>query len=168
MGESNKCKYCEESATIHLTQIIDSKIHKIDLCEKCAKEKGITNLEETSLTDFMVTEDTFSKTEVIDKVCEQCGFSTSDFKKKGRLGCPSCYEALSEPIKAVVKGMHKGLTHTGKVPHRAMERKIVQDQINDIDHKLRCAISEERYEDAAHYRDQLNALRSQLQIKTTS
>lgn len=165
MGESSNCNYCGKTATVHLTQIIDSKIHKMDLCEACAQEKGITNVEENSLTDLLSDEATLGATEEVDKVCERCGFSSNEFKKKGRLGCPACYEALGSIIETVIKGMHKGSRHKGKVPKRAMKRKLVQDQIDSIDKKLRYAISEERYEDAAHYRDQLNELRSQLQLK---
>jgi len=38
------CEVCQtENATVHLTQIISGKMQKIDLCEKCAKEKGVAD-----------------------------------------------------------------------------------------------------------------------------
>ena len=37
MSESMKCHSCENPATVHLTQILNNQMHKIDLCEECAE-----------------------------------------------------------------------------------------------------------------------------------
>ena len=47
------CEVCQtENATVHLTQIISGKMQKIDLCEKCAKEKGVADPAGFSLADM--------------------------------------------------------------------------------------------------------------------
>jgi protein arginine kinase activator len=36
------CDLCQQNmATVHLTQIVDGKTSKADLCEACSKEKGV-------------------------------------------------------------------------------------------------------------------------------
>ena len=58
MAESINCDICTKLATVHLTQIVNGKIHKIDLCETCAKEKGVTDpnglsdIQEVNITVF--------------------------------------------------------------------------------------------------------------------
>ncbi len=38
-----QCSVCKEKpATVHLTQIVGDKMQKVDLCEDCAKKKGVT------------------------------------------------------------------------------------------------------------------------------
>jgi len=38
------CRICkQEDATVHLTQISGDKMQKIDLCEHCAKAKGVND-----------------------------------------------------------------------------------------------------------------------------
>ena len=54
MAKGLKCDVCDENATVHLTQIVNNQIHKIDLCESCAEEKGITNPDGYSLADLLV------------------------------------------------------------------------------------------------------------------
>ena len=36
---------CENEATVHLTEIVEGQMKKIDLCEECAQEKGVTDPE---------------------------------------------------------------------------------------------------------------------------
>ena len=52
MSKNIKCNACEKLATVHLTQIVDKQIHKIDLCEECAKEKGVADPEGFSFSDM--------------------------------------------------------------------------------------------------------------------
>ena len=52
MANSLKCDLCSKPATVHLTQIVNSKIHKVDLCEACAQAKGVTDPSGFSLADL--------------------------------------------------------------------------------------------------------------------
>jgi len=39
-----QCEVCKgEEALVHLTQLVGGKMETIDLCDKCAKEKGIAD-----------------------------------------------------------------------------------------------------------------------------
>ena len=38
------CEVCKsEPATVFITQIVDGKVHKVDMCQGCAKEKDIND-----------------------------------------------------------------------------------------------------------------------------
>ena len=88
--------------------------------------------------------------------CEQCGFTQQDFKKHGRFGCPHCYEAFTGVVSTMLETMHNGTTHTGKVPQRALARKILYDRLTQLEDELSEAIKTERYEDAARCRDEIS------------
>ena len=48
-----KCHHCDNQATVHLTQILNGQMHKMDLCETCAQAKGVTNPENLSISNLM-------------------------------------------------------------------------------------------------------------------
>lgn len=160
------CEVCQnESATVHLTQIIGGKMQKIDLCEKCAKEKGVADPAGFSLADMLLglgaaEEIKSNNSESI--VCPQCGFTQPDFKKTGRLGCPQCYATFSEGLGVILKDMHKGIVHKGKIPSRAARQQQYQSRLKDLHKELQVAVQSEDYEQAANLRDQISTLETQL------
>jgi len=49
------CCVCKEKkATVHLTQIAGEKVQKVDLCEDCAKQKGVNDPAGFSLADLLI------------------------------------------------------------------------------------------------------------------
>ncbi len=91
--------------------------------------------------------------------CERCGFTPAEFKKLGRFGCPACYEAFRNLVDPMLENMHNGISHTGKVPTRALERRSVYDRLTRLEIDLTEAIKSERYEDAARARDEINQVK---------
>lgn len=168
MDPSLKCDLCGEPATVHLTQIVNNQIHKLDLCEDCAASKGVTDPTGFSLADLLVKasegESGGASTQL---VCEHCGFTQADFKKHGRLGCPACYERFKPVLESVLSNMHKGLTHLGKVPARSIERKTLQDRLTFLEKQIQEAIDAERYEDAARLRDEISGLKEAFETRAT-
>lgn len=156
MGNSLNCDLCGKPATVHLTQIVNNQIHKLDLCETCAAAKGVTDPSGFSLADLLIkASGAASESGSAQLVCEHCGFTQADFKKLGRLGCPACYERFKPILDPVLANMHKGVTHLGKVPARSIERKTMQDRITRLEKQLQEAVQAERYEDAARLRDDI-------------
>lgn len=152
------CDVCKQNpATVFLTQIVEGKMQKVNLCESCSKEKGVTDPIGFALADLVLG---LGATQEMDRgggvqKCPVCGFSQADFKKTGRLGCATCYETFSEGLQSLLKGMHKGTMHVGKVPGRMM-RTIERDlEMKTLHHDLRKAVTEENYESAAQIRDQI-------------
>lgn len=164
MAESMKCVVCGKSATVHLTQILQNKIHKVDLCEHCAKQKGITDPEGFSLMDIL--SEGGEPDQVRDSiVCENCGFTPADFKKLGRFGCPACYQHFQPILQPMLQNLHKDLQHRGKVPKRSLERVEIKQRLEHLERQLQEAIQSERYEEAAAHRDEIRKLRAGLHAK---
>lgn len=160
MANPLKCDLCSKPATVHLTQIVNNKVHKVDLCEACAQAKGVTDPSGFSLADLLLkaslnTEPALS----VGVRCEQCGFTQNDFKKHGRFGCPACYDTFRGVVEPMLEGMHNGTSHVGKIPHRALERKSLYDRLTKLELDLTEAIKSERYEDAARTRDEINQVK---------
>ena len=167
MANSLKCDLCSKPATVHLTQIVNSKIHKVDLCEACAQAKGVTDPSGFSLADLLLKA-SLNPEPAGEAKCIACGFTSQDFKKSGRFGCPSCYEHFSKMIEPMLDTMHKGSSHTGKIPQRAVARKSLYERLTQLETELDQAIKTERYEDAARYRDELTQVRQSVGQKPTS
>ena len=154
------CDVCQDKhATVYLTQIVDGQMQKVNLCEGCAKEKGVTDPTGFALADLLLGLGTDEKVSQPsdEKVCESCGFSHSDFKKTGRLGCSECYKTFGDGLDSLVKAMHRGTKHVGKVPTRYQATKLFSDKISDLKHRLKIAITDENFEEAAKLRDQIKA-----------
>ena len=89
-----KCDVCENPATVFLTQIVDGKMTQVNLCEKCSKEKGVTDPTGFQLADFLLGTSTPGKVQLAvppqdeAQACPSCGFTRAHLKKIGRLGCP--------------------------------------------------------------------------------
>jgi protein arginine kinase activator len=162
MANPIKCSLCGKPATVHLTQIINNKIHKVDLCEDCAKAKGVTDPSGFSLADLLLKGEPAGEGGVEAEggnVCPVCSFSEQDFKKIGRFGCPSCYKSFRPILVPMLGNMHKGVVHTGKVPQRALDRRSIYERLTKLEMELDLAIKSERYEDAARYRDEIRQIK---------
>jgi protein arginine kinase activator len=160
MASNLKCQICSKPATVHFTQILNNKVHKIDLCEACAQAKGLTDPSGFSLADLLVKASLSPDQELASgSRCPSCGFTQADFKKHGRFGCPACYEAFKEIIDPMLEGMHKGSKHVGKVPRYAISRQSIKERLSKIETELADSIKAERYEDAARLRDQISQLK---------
>ena len=155
------CDVCKcNDATVFLTQIIEGKMQKVNLCDACSKEKGVQDPTGFALADLLLG---IGAAEEIEKGaatqrCPVCGFTQADFKKAGRLGCPECYKTFSEALEGLLKTMHKGTRHVGKVPHRAHKAIELSDRMRDLNESLQKAVAEENYETAASLRDQIRQL----------
>lgn len=158
MANKIKCSLCNKEANVHLTQIVNNKIHKVDLCESCAQKKGVTDPEGFSLADLFVKKTSSKNKEKVMLKCPECGLETTGFRRTGRLGCANCYNVFKPLLLPMLEDMHEGTSHKGKVPTEALERQSNHLQLKELQDFLARAIDEEAYEDAAKYRDQIKEL----------
>ena len=158
MAKNLKCSVCNKDANVHLTQIINSKVHKIDLCESCAQKKGVTDPAGFSLADLFTKPSPTSGDDKLQLQCPKCRLSTADFRRTGRLGCVECYDVFKPLVLPMLKDMHEGTSHKGKIPTVALSRQANQLQLKKLKDFLAEAVSKEAYEEAAEYRDQIKAL----------
>ncbi len=155
------CDICKKAeATVHLTQIVDGKMLKVDLCESCAKEKGVQEAAGFSLANLLVElgAGEESRVEAPGVQCPVCGFTQADFKKTGRLGCSACWETFEPALASLLKAMHKGDHHVGKVPTKAEHTVALNGKMQELAEQLEKAVREEKYEDAAQIRDQIREM----------
>ncbi len=158
------CDACKlKEATVHLTQIINNKMQTVDLCEACSKSKGVEDPTGFSLASLLLglgsslESDTTPATSEVK--CARCGFSLEDFKKAGRLGCPECYRTFAEPLAGLLKSMHKGTKHLGKVPRSAQRPHDYTERLRALQNQLDLAIKAEDFEKAALLRDEIKQVK---------
>ncbi len=92
-----------------------------------------------------------------DPVCAVCGMSRQTFRKRERLGCEACYAAFGRDTEAMIRDMHEGVRHVGKVPAGAA---VARTQI-ELERALKRAVETQRFEEAARLRDELAGLSPQ-------
>ena len=162
-----QCSVCKEKpATVFLTHIENDKIHKVNMCEDCAKNKGVDNPKTYMLHDADLLLGLGAAQEITqtpggaELKCPRCGFSQADFKKSGRLGCPECYQVFAEGLEGLLKTMHKGTRHVGKSPEALRQSRDNAEKLKSLQKKLAKAIESEDFESAAKLRDELKQLAS--------
>lgn len=165
-----QCQVCKKSpATVHLTQIIENQVKKVDLCEACAKEKGVNDPTGFSLADLLLGLGASQKMEEAttstgaEVVCRNCGFTQADFKKTGRLGCSECYNVFADGLDALLKGMHKGTQHKGKVPPAVRRVVSFEARLAKLEAALKAAVAKEDFETAAGLRDEIKQAKKAMQ-----
>ena len=161
-----QCDVCHsKEAEVFLTQILEGKIQKVNLCHACSKDRGVEDPTGFALTELLAGLGTSIETEKPAPAgepardpthkCPVCGFTQADFKKTGRLGCSECYETFAESLGSLLKAMHKGTNHTGKVPERVWRQHQVAKRLKNLEQDLQKAVLKEDYESAADLRDQI-------------
>lgn len=160
-----QCDHCGKSdAVIHFTQIVDNEMSTFHLCEACAEKKGLDASQATAnvpLTDFLAQmgksagpPDPEPSTR-----CSFCGLRLERFRKSGRVGCSQCYVSFEPHLKNLLRRLHGGTQHVGKVylppdPSDA-ER---GERLAGLRRRLTRAVESEDFERAAQIRDQIRAL----------
>lgn len=159
-----KCDFCDSKATVFLTQLIEGQMKKVCLCDDCAKERGVTDPTGFSLADLLLSglpggPGTHSPgAPARGKVCPTCGFTLDDLNRVRRFGCGDCYTVFRDEVSQMLRGMHKGMSHEGKVPEGLMAQQYRNQKLEELRSRLDQAISSESYEEAAGLRDEIRSL----------
>jgi len=160
------CDNCGSGdAVVHLTQIVNNEMSTFHLCEKCAAEKGLETTPEPvnfPLTDFLAQmgEAEPSPPRAGDEPgCSFCGLTFGDFKETGRLGCPHCYTSFEGPLRGLLRRIHGGTQHMGKVylpPDPSASE--MEKRLEALRRKLQRAVDAEDFERAARIRDEIRTM----------
>lgn len=161
-----KCDFCEKKATVFLTQLVEGQMKKVCLCDPCAKERGVTDPTGFSLADVLLggapagtpAGKLSQSTSGGGKKCPTCGFSLDDLRRVRRFGCGDCYATFAEEVGQMLRGMHQGTSHVGKVPVGLMAQHVRHQRIEELRSRLEQAIVSESYEEAAGIRDEILTL----------
>ena len=176
------CQNCgKNEVNFKYTQVINGVKKEMALCDKCAKELGLDNMDfnipinfSSFLGDFFNEYNDsaflpgFSTATILK--CPNCGMSYDDFIQTGKFGCSECYDTFSERINPVLKNIHGSNTHIGRksrmlnvnnktkredIVEKKNEEKNENSELKELNNVLKKAIKEERYEDAAKLRDKI-------------
>ena len=158
------CDQCgDNEAIIHLTSIKDNQITTSHLCESCAADSGVDASVTTAnqpLTDFLAqTGKGLGDIGGSAGPCAYCGMKLEEFKKKGRLGCPHCYVTFDIHLRNLLRRLHGGAQHIGKVylPPNPSETQRME-RLAGLRRKLDHAVESEDFEQAAQIRDLIKGM----------
>ena len=96
--------------------------------------------------------------------CKWCGATLGDLTTGKAEFCPECYSSFGEALSDHIKRLHGSDVHRGRRPKSRITfpdeetKATTRDMLDELKEKLSFAISDERYEDAAVIRDEINKL----------
>jgi protein arginine kinase activator len=173
------CDECgKNKATVHLTEIVNEQITKLNLCEVCAKEKGSDAEQHFGIADLLAA---LSDVQTVPPAagvpaakakCVHCGLAYEDFKKIGRLGCSECYATFRPSLAPLLKRIHGSTQHLGKSPSpdHLKEQKVLsrlREDLETVKAELQKAIQREEFEEAAALRDKIKFLEKKIKENKT-
>lgn len=119
------CQNCgENEANIRYTQIINGVKKQMNLCEKCAKELGIDDMNfnmpisfSSFLGDMLDIYDDSIPSLINPKTltCTKCNMTYDDFLETGKFGCEDCYEVFKTKLDPLLKNIHGANRHVGRI-----------------------------------------------------
>ncbi|MDR0788362.1 MAG: UvrB/UvrC motif-containing protein [Gemmatimonadota bacterium] len=163
MSEPQICDSCGENPfSIQVTQVESGGTRVLHLCEKCAAEKGIrpdSSPGTAPLTDFLAQIGQGTGEPRTAGRCPGCGMTAFQLRNTGRLGCGVCYTHFDDHLRGLLRRLHGGTKHVGKVvlPADPKESDIMA-RAASLRRSLERAVEAEDFESAASLRDQLRQL----------
>lgn len=165
------CQKCgKQQATVHFTNIINGMKTEYYFCDQCAATANLGQMEIQDLISGFFGMQT--KQELETMTCDFCHSTLADVKKRGKAGCSRCYETFASYLDPIVRKVHGNDTHVGKEPFMTegaasgspetaakqdmgadTQQPTVDLQLAELQEKMRQAVAEENYEEAARLRD---------------
>ncbi len=159
------CDRCQKNeAAIHLTQIVNNQSTTRNLCEGCAEAMGLNPgapLGAAPLADFLAQmgKGILAETASAVGTCPGCGLTLADFKRTGRLGCARCWSAFDGSLRGLLRKLHGGTQHAGKVYLPPDPTEVDRTaRVTALRRSLQRAVEGEDFERAAALRDQIRRL----------
>jgi protein arginine kinase activator len=163
-----KCEMCKKnSATVRYTEVVNKKVMKMNLCEECAKKKGVSVQAPFTIADLLsgLAEVGAKAEDDAAKACPSCGLTYGDFKKTGRLGCDGCYTAFEKSLRGLFETIHKSTGHTGRIPSHAKGEVDELRLLRELESGLCAAVGREEFEKAAELRDRIQELKKGVRAR---
>lgn len=175
------CDNCgKREANVRYSENINGRKKELNLCEECSHKLGIDKMDFNMPIDFSNFFegflDNYGNSEflpMLDELktlkCNSCGYTFDDIANTGRLGCKDCYSVFEDRLDPIIKriqGSNKHVGRIGKIIDSKIENKETKNvkkeetisEKDKLENKLKEAIKEERYEDAAKLRDEIKKL----------
>ena len=109
------CQNCgKNEVTFRYTQVINGVKKEMNLCDKCARELGLKDMNFSMpinfssflgdfLNDAMDTQFLPSFTKTGSLQCDNCGMTYDEFVDTGKFGCSHCYDIFADTLDSVFK-----------------------------------------------------------------
>jgi len=161
------CQLCKfKQALIKISYVINDKTIEINLCKECAEEKSLNNPLVTLPQIFgnfiaeLVGEDCLSELNTdSDLKCGACGMTWEEFQESGLLGCDICYHTFEKEMEIILRRIHGSTQHIGCRPN-SMRCVVDESELQQLNKRLRNAISRQQFEEAAKLRDMIRGAES--------
>jgi len=174
--EDGICQECHERpAVVHVSQLSNSEYVSLDLCTECARKKGVLTASTAVAVTFQGTQslsDVFQdllknesafQEEAGDRVlCPGCQRSYVDFRESGRLGCAQCYKTFGAQLSGLINSVQQASQHYGKVAMKSNDVFTKHLRLQKYKLRLRTAVGNEEFEEAARLRDQIRELETPI------
>lgn len=156
-------------ATVHYTEVVGGKVTDLHLCAECADKKGL--VKPLSKSKFMVADFLAGLAEGLDADeleketqirCKTCNISYAEFRRAGKLGCADCYPSFAERLDPLLRKIHGSTRYTGKLIYKTGAKADLKRELAGIQKRLKTAIYDENFEDAASLRDRIRAINENL------
>ncbi len=171
------CQECRQSeANIHIVKNVNGKQSEINLCESCARKKdeldftfepqfSLHKLFSSMLNQSLYGSGNREEKLAAEKKCPSCSLTFAQFGQVGRLGCGECVPAFENKLKPLLKRIHGGCVHTGKVPEKARERVDILRELDQLKDELKAKVQNEEFEKAAQLRDRIREIEQDIDRK---
>jgi len=163
------CQSCNErESTVHLTKIVNGQVMQMHLCQECAqKVQGIgLNLYPGMVSEFLqalfgmntIEQSGQAISADAQEKCPGCGRTFAQIQQAGKMGCSQCYEKFENQMELLLRRIHGGGHHVGKVPLRCGTSIRNRQELGNLRSKLQELINKEEFEEAAKVRDRIRDL----------
>lgn len=155
------CQNCKKNeATMHLKRIVNGTSSQEHLCADCARSLGYGDaFSGLGMSFGDILGDIFGKGEIAGAgsslKCPMCGKTFDEIIASGTVGCAECYATFYEKLLPSLRKIHGRAAHVGKSPVKTNDVAALLDELNE---KMRTAVSEQNFELAAQLRDKISAL----------
>jgi protein arginine kinase activator len=161
--EEKRCDSCgKDEAAIQLTQVENNEMRVLHLCESCAAQRGVdvpSQPGNAPLADFLAQIGKGVSESPAGGRCPSCGMTATQLRQTGRLGCTTCYEHYEEHLRSLLRRLHGGTKHVGKIVLPVDPNENDRNaRIQSLRRSLQRAVEAEDFEFAASIRDQLRTL----------
>lgn len=154
-----KCDKCGQEATFQITEIRDGQKTEKHFCQDCAAAEGITVKAQVPLGKLLELLQPHIEKKLAKLKCEVCGITFLQFRQQQLLGCPNDYKAFEEVLVPLLERAHEGASvHVGRAPANAADSERRQNELLRLRGRLKEAIAQEDYEQAAQLRDRIKQL----------
>lgn len=181
------CENCNQNeATVYVSRVVNGQMAEHYLCNECVKEgQKDMGTPEILFNNFIselmkiALEEGYVKSPKVpaQKRCPRCDLSLEEFLEIGRFGCKECYTIFNNELKNAFTNVHGNTQHVGKtivsdedvtgiktVAQKVSAADYIEsraEKLRGLEEALQKAIKEEAYEEAAHLRDTIRAIKKE-------